>query len=69
MADSVDPDQMLPSAVSDMGLHCLQRLICPNRVIMLIIIICISNLSSNLNENGLSEIFLVCIKGKLMGIR
>ena len=33
MANSVDPDQMRHSAVSDLGLHCLQRPICPNRVI------------------------------------
>ena len=30
MANSVDPDQMLHSAASDLGLHCLQRCICPN---------------------------------------
>ena len=30
MANSVDPDQMLHSAASDLGLHCLQRPICPN---------------------------------------
>ena len=29
MANSVDPDQTLRSAVSDIGLHCLQRPICP----------------------------------------
>ena len=27
MANSVDPDQMLHSAASDQGLHCLQRTI------------------------------------------
>ena len=30
MANSVDPDQMPRSAASDLGLHCLQRPICPN---------------------------------------
>ena len=30
MANSVDPDQMLHSAASDLGLHCLQWPICPN---------------------------------------
>ena len=30
MANSVDPDQMLHSAASDVGLHCLQRPVCPN---------------------------------------
>ena len=30
MANSVDPDQMLHSAASDLGLHCLQRPNCPN---------------------------------------
>ena len=30
MTNSVDPDQMPHSAVSDLGLHCLQRPICPN---------------------------------------
>ena len=30
MANSVDPDQMPHSAASDLGLHCLQRPICPN---------------------------------------
>ena len=30
MAIIVDPDQMLHSGVSDLGLHCLQRPICPN---------------------------------------
>ena len=30
MAHSVDPDQMLHSAASDLGLHCLQRRMCPN---------------------------------------
>ena len=30
MANSVDPDQMLHVAASDLGLHCLQRPICPN---------------------------------------
>ena len=30
MANSVDPDQMLHSAASDLGLHCLQMSICPN---------------------------------------
>ena len=30
MANSVDPDQMLHSAASDLGLHCLQRPICPS---------------------------------------
>ena len=29
MANSVDPDQMLHSVMSDLGLHCLCRLICP----------------------------------------
>ena len=28
MANSVDPDQKLQSAASDLGLHCLQRPIC-----------------------------------------
>ena len=26
----VDPDQMLHSAASNLGVHCLQRLICPD---------------------------------------
>ena len=30
MTNSVNPDQMLHSAASDLGVHCLQRLICPN---------------------------------------
>ena len=30
MANSVDPDQILPSAVSDLGLHCLLRPVFPN---------------------------------------
>ena len=30
MANRIDPDQMLHSVASDLGLHCLQRLICPN---------------------------------------
>ena len=30
MANSIDPDQMLHSAASDLGLHCLQRPIWPN---------------------------------------
>ena len=30
MANSVDPDQMLHSAASDLGLHCLLRYVCPN---------------------------------------
>ena len=30
MANSVDPDQMPQSAASDVGLHRLQRPICPN---------------------------------------
>ena len=30
MANSVDPDQMPHSAASDLGLHCLQRPVCPN---------------------------------------
>ena len=30
MANSVDPDQMPHSVASDLGLHCLQRPICPN---------------------------------------
>ena len=30
LANSVDPDQTLHSAVSDIGLHCLLRLVCPN---------------------------------------
>ena len=30
MANSVDPDQMPQNAASDLGLHRLQRLICPN---------------------------------------
>ena len=30
MANNVDPDQMPHSAVSDQGLHCLHRPICPN---------------------------------------
>ena len=34
MANSVDPDQMPHSVASDLGLHCLQRPICHNRVIM-----------------------------------
>ena len=29
MANSVDPDQMLHSVASDLGLHCLQRLSVP----------------------------------------
>ena len=30
VANSVDPDQMLHSATSDLGLHCLFRPVCPN---------------------------------------
>ena len=30
MANSVDIDQTQHSVASDLGLHCLQRLICPN---------------------------------------
>ena len=30
MANSVDPDQMLQNAASDLGLHCLLRPVCPN---------------------------------------
>ena len=30
MTNRVDPDQMPHSAASDLGLHCLQRPICPN---------------------------------------
>ena len=30
MAKSVDPDKMLLFVASDLGLHCLQRPICPN---------------------------------------
>ena len=30
IANSVDPDQMPLAAASDLGLHCLQRPICPN---------------------------------------
>ena len=30
MANSVDPDQMLHTAASDLGLHYLQKPICPN---------------------------------------
>ena len=30
MANSVDPDQRPLSAASDLGLHCLQRPVCPN---------------------------------------
>ena len=34
MANSVDPDQTLHSAASDLGLHYLQRPICPSKAIM-----------------------------------
>ena len=30
MANSADPDQILHNAVSDLGLHGLSRLFCPN---------------------------------------
>ena len=30
MANNVDPDQMPHSVASDLGLHCLLRLSCPN---------------------------------------
>ena len=30
MSNSIDPDQMLHSAASDLGLHCLQWPSCPN---------------------------------------
>ena len=30
VANSVDPDQMLPAAASDLGLHYLLRPVCPN---------------------------------------
>ena len=30
MTDSVDPDQMINSAASDLGLHCLLMPVCPN---------------------------------------
>ena len=30
MTNSVDPDQMLHFAASDLGLHCLLRHVCPN---------------------------------------
>ena len=30
MANSVDPDHRPRTAASDVGLHCLQRAICPN---------------------------------------
>ena len=33
MANRVDPDQTPHYAASDLGLHSLQRHICPNRVI------------------------------------
>ena len=33
MAKSVDPDETLQNTASDLGLHCLQRPICPDRVI------------------------------------
>ena len=35
MTNSVDPDQMLHSVASDLGLHCLKRHICLNTVIMI----------------------------------
>ena len=34
MANSVDPDQMPHSLASDLGLHCLQRPICPNYIMV-----------------------------------
>ena len=40
MANSVDSDQTPHSAVSDLGLDCLQRPICPNRVIMVLFVYC-----------------------------
>ena len=30
ISDSVDPDQLPHSVASDLGLHCLLRLVCPN---------------------------------------
>ena len=30
VTNSVDPDQMLQNAASDLGLHCLLRPVCPN---------------------------------------
>ena len=30
MTNSVDPDQMLHSVASDLGLHCFLRPVCPN---------------------------------------
>ena len=35
MANCVDPDQMPNSAASDLGLHCLQRPICPSVILSL----------------------------------
>ena len=32
VANSVDSDQMLHSAASDQGLHCLIKFVCPNTV-------------------------------------
>ena len=36
MANSVDPDQMPYSVASDLGLHCLQRLVCPSSILRFI---------------------------------
>ena len=38
MTNSVDLDQMPGSAVSDLGLHCLQRPICPNTIRVITVI-------------------------------
>ena len=33
MANSIDPNQMLYSEVSDLGLYFLLRLVCPNQIV------------------------------------
>ena len=47
MANSVDPNQM-NSVASDLGLHCLQRPICPNARV---ITVCVKNFQNPLMQH------------------
>ena len=63
MANSVDPDQMPHSVVSNLGLHCSQRPVCPIRNIMVYfqierIITCLTDM------NNLSQASMVIWKKK-----
>ena len=60
MANSVDSDQMLPSAASDLGIHCLHRLSVP--ILRIITVLPVTRMSQCISSCRM----LICVVSKLL---